>query len=155
MITFVAASVCTLRRAFNRDVDDYGMMDGDDEDEDIDLLAFEDLYVTQADEFGTATHKPVKAFSYSVNDDDDSTISFNRRRTDRTEAATPLIGDVALALPDDGTGRFRSSGPYIRRRANPPEEHASRSLQRRLGARRIDRAQSLAKHTKQRCNLLD
>ena len=41
LITFVAASVCTLRRAFNRDVDDYGMMDGDDEDEDIDLLAFE------------------------------------------------------------------------------------------------------------------
>lgn len=122
LITFVAASVCTLRRAFNRDVDDYGIIDGDDEDEDVDLLAFdEDLYITHADEFGTATHKPVKAFSYSVNDDDDSTISFNRRRTDRTEAETPLIGDVALALPDDGTGRFRSSGPYIRRRANPPK----------------------------------
>lgn len=78
LITFVAASVCMFCCVFNWDVDDYGIIDGDDEDEDVDFLVFdEDLYIIYVDEFGTATYKFVKAFSYSVNDDDDLIILFN------------------------------------------------------------------------------
>ena len=118
LTTFITISVCTLRRAFQNDggrFDEYAALDTDDE---VDPLAFDEhLYVTREDDFGVV-RKPVKPFSYSIDDDDGSSLS--RRRG--SSASTPLIGgDVVLALPDDGTGRFRTSGPYIRRRANPPK----------------------------------
>ena len=118
LVAFIVVSFCTLRRAFNREARDFYDY-GEDSEDDVDLLAIDDdLYVTKEDEYGRE-RKPVKAFRYGVDDDDDD-APFSRRRGSKT-ATSPLIGDVALALPDDGTGRFRQTGPYIRRRVNPPK----------------------------------
>ena len=118
LVSFIVVSFCTLRRAFNREARDFYDY-GEDSEDDVDLLAIDDdLYVTKEDEYGRE-RKPVKAFRYGVDDDDDD-APFSRRRGSKT-ATSPLIGDVVLALPDDGTGRYRQSGPYIRRRTNPPK----------------------------------
>ena len=106
LVAFIVVSFCTLRRAFNREARDFYDY-GEDSEDDVDLLAIDDdLYVTKEDEYGRE-RKPVKAFRYGVDDDDDA--PFSRRRGSKT-ATSPLIGDVALALPDDGTGRFRQTG---------------------------------------------
>jgi hypothetical protein len=77
------------------------------------------LYMTTLDEYGHSLDKPIKRYEYSLDGDEDGPMGL-RRRLAATSSESPLIGDIALALPDDGTGRYRLTGPHIRRRANPP-----------------------------------
>lgn len=106
LVSFILISVFALRGAYNRD---------------------DEIFYTAYDEYGVEYKKPIKQFAYDVNDDDE-TASFGRQkpRNEKIGAATPLIGDVVLALPDDGTGRYQHSGRFgmstIRRRPLPPSQ---------------------------------
>ena len=134
LVAFIVVSFCTLRRAFNREARDFYDY-GEDSEDDVDLLAIDDdLYVTKEDECVFSRRATRKGVSSGVGDDDDA--PFSRRRGSKT-ATSPLIGDVALALPDDGTGRFRQTGPYIRRRVNPPKSAEPGVSPRRVGTRSI------------------
>ena len=106
LVSFILISVLALRGAYNRD---------------------EELSYTAYDEYGVEYKKPIKQFAYDVNDDDE-TAPFGRQkmRNEKVGATTPLIGDVVLALPDDGTGRYQHSGRFgmstVRRRPLPPSQ---------------------------------
>ena len=114
LCAFVVVSFFALRGAYNREesIDDFGY-------EDDDAFEGEQLYMTTLDEYGHSLDKPIKRYEYSLDGDEDGRMGL-RRRLAATSSESPLIGDIALALPDDGTGRYRLTGPHIRRRANPP-----------------------------------
>jgi len=108
LVSFIVVSVVALHGAYKREEDTF--------------------YTTAYDEYGVEYRKPVKQFTYDVNDEDEN-APFGRRKPDtKVGAATPLIGDVVLALPDDGTGRYQQSGvgrfgvSTIRRRPLPPSQ---------------------------------
>lgn len=115
LCAFVVLSFFALRGAYNREesIEDYEYED------DEDAFEGEELYMTTRDEHGHSLDKPIKRYEYSLDGDEGGAMGL-RRRLKATPAESPLIGDIALALPDDGTGRYRLTGPHIRRRANPP-----------------------------------